>query len=1019
MKGILPALMWIISVCVFSQNITVRGTVVDESGEVLIGVTVQVQGTAIGSITDVDGRFVLPNVPSDGVLEVSYVGMLSQTVALNGRTTIDVILQEDSEILDELIVVGYGVQKKSDITGAMVSIGERELRAMPVQNALQAMQGKAAGVDVTSNERPGELGSIRIRGERSLNATNAPLYVVDGIPLQGAGIENLNPNDIESMDILKDASATAIYGSRGANGVVLITTKRGSKGAFSLNYYSTLSIVNLYDRMEMMNSGEWIDYARQAQMNQGNYPATPTLEADNSLFNKDPYAWAQIEKGWAGGTWDGSKVPTYDWTNTGHQTAISHEHTLSASGGTDRIQAYASFGYLDQEGTQPGQNFQRYTVNTNLDMQTSEWFRLGSTINVTYGDQQYGYAFAGVTGAKDFYSALRGMLPYAVPYTPEGEFIRNPGGDINIVNPIRENDLSHNRRQNLRAFGSFYSEINLGKIWNSLDGLRYRLQFGPDFRYHINGQANPAESVNGDGLNRTRYITDARRSWTLDNLIYYDKIFGKHALGLTLLQSASAYHIEGSDITNNNVNTARELWYNMGSTNNKDHWSLGTSMTKTQLASYMIRANYSFSDKYLLTASGRWDGASQLADGNKWDFFPSLALGWRLEQENFLKDQQWVDQLKLRVGFGVTGNSAIPAYGTKGAVASNNYSFGDQVFTGIVASDLWVPSPVLMANSELGWEKTASYNVGLDFSLIKGRISGSLDVYTSKTSDLLMQQALPSLTGYVRTWANVGKTENKGVDLTLNTVNVKSRDFEWTSSLTFSADRNTITELANGVTEDINNRWFVGQPIGVYYDYVYDGIWKTSEAEEAAKYSRLPGQIRLKDLKNETNEAGEEILSIDANNDRQIVGKSRPDWSGGLVNTFYYKNFELSCFIYGRFGFTMETGGERLNGRFSTRKLDYWIAGVNEDAEYYAPGEEDAYFSSMNYRDGSFIKVRNISLGYNFQPKTLKTIGINNLKLYTQWMNPFQLYSAIDWVDPDTGNSTYNKSVVFGINIGF
>lgn len=1019
MKGILFALLLTFSLSAFSQNITVKGYVVDSSGEPLIGVTVQVQGAASGTITDINGNFSIPNVPSNAILEISYVGMRTQSVHVNGRTSINIALEEDTELLDEVVVVGYGTVRKSDVTGAVAVIGTKEIEAMPVINPLQAMQGKMAGVDITSNDRPGETGSIRIRGERSLNATNAPLYVVDGIPLQGTGIENLNPNDIESINVLKDASATAIYGSRGANGVVLITTKRGKQGSLNLNYSSTVSVMTLHDHMEMMDSGEWIAYARQAQINQGNYPATPTKEADNALFNKDPYAWAQIEKGWEGGTWDGSKVPTYDWTRTGHQTAISHEHTLSASGGTDKIQAYASFGYLSQEGTQPGQSYQRYTVNSSMDLQPVEWFKMGSSINVTYGDQEYGYAFSGVTGAKDFYSALRGMLPYAVPFTPDGEFIRNPGGDINIVNPIMENDLSHNRRQNLRAFGSFYSEIDFSKIWNSLDGLRYRFQFGPDFRYNINGQANPAESVNGDGLNRARYINNASRSWTLDNLIYYDKKINNHTLGLTLLQSASAYHDEGSDITNNNVNSARELWYNLGSTNNKDHWALGTSLVERQLVSYMIRANYGFSDKYLLTLSGRWDGASQLADGNKWDFFPSAALAWRFEQEDFMKQINWLNQLKLRVGVGVTGNSAIDAYGTKGAVAYNNYSFGNQVFTGMVASDLWVPSPVLMANPTLGWEKTAQYNAGLDFSVSNGRISGSVDVYTSKTSDLLMQQALPSLTGYVRTWANVGKTENKGIDLTLNTINVKTNDFTWSSSLTLSADRNKIVELANGIQEDINNRWFVSQPIGVFYDYVYDGIWKTSEAELATKYSRLPGQIRIKDLKNELDENGQEIISIDGNNDRMIVGKARPDWSGGFINTFNYKNFELSCFIYGRFGFTMETGAERLNGRFSMRKLDYWVKDVNEDAEYYAPGEEDSYFTSMNYRDGSFIRVRNISLGYNFKPNILKSLGIGNLKLYTQLMNPFTIYQNIDWVDPDTGISTYNKSVVFGINIGF
>ena len=913
--------------------------------------------------------------------------------------------------------MGYGVVKKSDVTGALSVLDNKAIEAMPVTNTLQAMQGKMAGVDITTNERPGELGEIRIRGERSLTASNSPLYVVDGIPMQG-GIESLNPSDIESINVLKDASSTAIYGSRGANGVVLVSTKRGTKDRIRLSYSGTVSISTLQDKTEMMNSAQWIEYARNAQRNYGSYPEVATLDADRVLFDKEPYAWANIERGWVNGSWDGSLVPTYDWTDAGHRTAISQEHTLSASGGTDKIQTYTSFGYLNNEGTQPGQTYERYTLNSSIDLQATSWFQIGTKVNVSYSDQLYGYSAPG-SGAKSYYAALRGMLPYAVPFTPEGEYIRNPGGDTNIVNPINENELSTNKRQTLRAFGSLYSELTFGKIWKGLDGLRYRLQFGPEFRYRNNGQANPAESLIGDGQNNAHYNTTSERSWTLDNLIYYDKAIDKHSIGVTLLQSASATHTESSEVTNSNVKSDKELWHNMGSTSDRTKWGLGTGMTETQLTSYMIRLNYSFVDRYLLTVSGRWDGASQLAEGNKWDFFPSAALGWRLDQEDFMTGISWVHQLKLRLGMGVTGNAAISAYGTKGALASNDYSFGDQVYNGIISSDFWVPSPVVMANPALGWEKTATYNLGVDFSFLKGRISGTVDIYKSKTSDLLMTKSIPSLTGYKSVLANVGKTENKGIDITLSTVNVKTREFEWSSSLTFSADRGKITELANNRTEDINNRWFVGESLGVYYDFVYDGIWKTSEAAEAAKYGRLPGQIRIKDLRNEPDVNGNILERIDENEDRQIVGKRRPDWSGGLVNNLSYKNFDFSFFIYSRYGFTMETGAERLSGRFSMRNIDYWIKDINEDAEYYGPGTEDTYFTSMNYRDGSFIKVRNISLGYNFKSEWLKAAGINRLKLYGQCINPFTIYSAIDWVDPDTGSSTYNRSFVFGINIDF
>jgi TonB-linked SusC/RagA family outer membrane protein len=368
---------------------TITGIVTDTSGEPLIGVTVREQGTTNGTITNVDGGYSI-SVANGAILTFNYVGYkpVSQNVT---NSVVNAVLTEDIETLDDLVVVGYGMQKKSDVTGAMVSVGQKELKAMPVQNALQAMQGKTAGVDITSNERPGEIGSIRIRGERSLNATNSPLYVVDGIPLLGTGIENLNANDIESIDILKDASATAIYGSRGANGVILVTTKRGKSGSLNLTYDGSVSFQRMYDRVEMMNSGEWIDYSRAARIKAGTYNGSSTISKENDLavFGTDPYAWAQFEKGWASGSWNGALVPTYDWTSHGLQTALTHEHTVSASGGTDKMQNYLSFGYLKQDGTQPGQQYQRYTAKTSVDITPLQWIKLGTSINASWGDQEY------------------------------------------------------------------------------------------------------------------------------------------------------------------------------------------------------------------------------------------------------------------------------------------------------------------------------------------------------------------------------------------------------------------------------------------------------------------------------------------------------------------------------------------------------------------------------------------------------------------------------------------------------
>ncbi|MCD8301749.1 MAG: TonB-dependent receptor [Prevotellaceae bacterium] len=1028
----LIALLLMLGIGAYAQSGPVTGTVTDNSGEPLLGAKVMVKGTNNATVTDTDGKFSLQNVPGNGTLEISFMGFQTQNVLVRRRARIQVVLQEDQEAMEEVIVVGYGVQKKSDVTGAVARVGEKELKAMPTRNALEGMQGKIAGVDITSSQRPGELGSINVRGVRSISADQAPLYVVDGMVIQNGGIDNINPSDIETIDVLKDASATAIYGSRGANGVILITTKKGKEGQLHLNYSGTVTVDKMVDVTKYMSASEWLDYSRLAKYNMGAYAsATPDYNLDKAAYGSVSASWANIEKAWtqqADGSYvyDPSAVGSYNWASQGKQTGITHEHTLSASGGTEKMQGYGSFGYLKQKGTQPGQSYDRYTMKVSVDMKPTKWFSMGATINGSYAEQDYGYSFTkSVTGAGDYYSALQSMLPWTVPYDENGDYIRLPNGDVNIINPINELEYNTNRRKTFRASGAVYGQLDFGQMWKPLEGLSYRLQFGPEFQYYTLGIANAAEGINGDGNNGVRYSPYNKVAWTLDNLIYYNRTFAKiHSVGITLMQSASKYHYEYADMRATNVASADELWYNISSGGSLS--SFGTSLTESQMASYMMRVNYGLMDRYLLTASIRWDGASQLAPGHKWAKFPSLALAWRINQEDFLKDVTWLSNLKLRLGVGVTGNAAISAYATKGAIQTLYYNWGTTDSSiGYVPSDPSSASPAKMANQDLGWEKTTQYNLGIDFGFFDNRLNGSFDLYKTKTSDLLLSMTIPSLTGYTSTYANVGETSGWGIDLMVDAFPVKNKNFQWESTFTWSLDRSTIKKLSNGRTEDVDNLWFVGEEIGVYYDYVYDGIWKTDEAEEAAKYGRQPGQIKVKDLN------GDGV--IDANNDRTIVGRVRPRWSGGWTNTFSYKNFELSFFIYSRWGFTVPQGSVTLDGRYMMRKLDYWVAGTNENAKYYAPGSNgeaaDTYASSMNYQDGSFIKVRNISLGYNFDKKLLKKAGIDNLKIYVQAMNPFNIYKACSWLDTDLlsyanntttyGSGTTIKSFVVGLNIGF
>ena len=645
----------------------VTGSIKDMAGEPIIGANVTIKGQSIGTITDIDGRFII-NAPANAILRITYIGYIPQEIKVENKRELKIILQEDTETLDEVVVVGYGVQKKSDVTGAMIRVNSDELNSRPAANAFEAMQGKAAGVDIVSNERPGEIGTINVRGVRSLSASNTPLYVVDGIPLMStSGIETLNPQDIESIDVLKDASATAIYGSRGANGVILVTTKQGKAGKMSLNYSGTMTIENLQDYSEMMNSAEYIEWRRWAYYYKepNKYPRgdEPDKDSDYLIFNgaKDPYAWRNIEKGWAGGSWNASAVPTTDWADMVTQTGVTHEHTLSASGGTDKVQGYASIGYLDNEGTVKGQSYTRYTAKVSLNLDPTKWFKMGLNVNGTFSEQQYGSSAKAVgqmisDRPSNLYAASTSLYPYAVPFDDEGNRIDYPGGDDKVKTIVNEWNYSENERRMFRAIGSLYAQLNLGEIFSPLKGLRYRFNFGPDFRSYRNGSFADANSVSREGTNRASLTNQSDFSWTLDNLIYYDKEIGKHSLGVTLLQSATKYRYEESSMAALNIPLASAKWNALSKANISalDDW--GSDLVEKQLLSYMFRLNYDYKSRYLLTVSGRWDGASQLAKGNKWAFFPSAALGWRLDQEGFLQDVSWLNQLKLRVGVGVTGN---------------------------------------------------------------------------------------------------------------------------------------------------------------------------------------------------------------------------------------------------------------------------------------------------------------------------------------------------------------------------
>lgn len=995
----------------------VSGTVKDAEGSALPSVTVKLKGTAVATTTDVNGAFQI-SAPGEGTLVFTMLGFTAQEQRIANRNKIAILLAAESEVVEEVVVVGYNVVKKSDLTGSVTTVSSEEITAMPVNNSLQALQGRAAGVDVTSNERPGEVGSVRVRGERSILASNSPLYVVDGVPLNSGGIEFLNPKDIETMDILKDASATAIYGSRGANGVIIITTKRGKTGHMTLDYSGTSTIENLHDLTEMMNSAQYIDFRRDAFRRIDQYPDQPDQASDQTIFGQDPIAWANVLKGWQNGTWDGSLVPTTDWTGYVTKTGVTHDHILSSSGGTEKVQAYGSFGYLKQDGTQLGQDYQRYSGKLSIDIKPKDWFRMGAVLNSTYGDQNYGYATTNATGPGNLYFAARAMLPYAVPFDPNGERINLPGGDVNIQNPILETNFNVNERLVFRNFGSIYAEVE------PIKGLRYKVNFGPDYYSNRNGRWMDEQSVNrGAGepgsTNYAQLNQDMRFSWTLDNLLYYNKTFASaHNVGATFLQTATVNRTESSSMTAVNLPWNYQKWYQLNSVDALQGFS--SNLIEQQLTSYMVRLNYDFNGKYLFTGSMRWDGSSVLAKGYQWDTFPSLAVAWRLDKEKFLENSTWINQLKARIGYGVTGNSAVDPYMTLGMLQILYYTWGDLVEPGYVPSDPSTRDPLPMPNKELGWEKTSQINYGVDFALFKNRVSGSLDFYTSTTKDLLLPRNIPTILGYTTTWDNVGQTSNKGIDITVNTVNVETTDFSWNSTVSFTYSENRLEELAQGKFDDPSNARFIGKRIGAYFDFVKVGIWQDTP-EDLAEMARFaengsvfrPGDIRVKDANGD--------YFIDAN-DREIVGYSTPTWNFGFANTFAYRNVDLTFFIYGRGGFMVRGGAEALQGRFAQREVNYWTPS-NPTNEYPAPNYNNAggdpYMRSMDYQDGTFIKLRNVSLGYTLPTNLTERLKLSRLRIYAQAMNPGLLYSKVDWIDPDLGGSTFNRGVVFGLNVGF
>ncbi|GHB78104.1 SusC/RagA family TonB-linked outer membrane protein [Persicitalea jodogahamensis] len=971
---------------------TLTGTVTDKDGVGLPGVSVVLKNTSRGTTTNSEGNFTL-EAPGNGpdVLVLSFVGYISQEVTMGSRTQVDVTLMEDTKALEEVIVVGYGTQKKRDLTGAISSISSKEIAETPAANLLQNAQGRLAGVDIVrANGNPGSEPVIRIRGNRSITAGNGPLYVIDGIPTD-VSINDFNPNDIESMEVLKDASAVAIYGSRGANGVILITTKRGKAGKAVISYDGYFGIKEAQKDLNLMNGEQFARYSRAARN------IDPTDASQDATFF-DPLEIANLNNG-----------TETDWLSLILRNGQQQQHQLSASGGSDKTTYYLSGAFFDEKGIMQKSDYQRYSFRVNLETKLTSRLRVGVSSTVSSDLQN-------IMANGPYSDALR-FSPLIEPYDAEGNFLAYPSPREGLLtSPLLEYQPGQytDERKKYRIFANIFAEYNLA------EGLNYRLNYGPDFSSYRQGQYNGtlAGSANTAEINNRQIF-----AFTLENILTYKKNFGKHALDVVGLFSSQQNRTELSGARARNIPVETSLFYNLGSA--QDILGISSSLSKWGLLSYMGRINYSFNNRYLLTLTGRADGSSRLSPANKWAFFPSVSAGWILSDETFLSGNKTLSFLKLRAGYGSVGNTAIDPYQTLGGLERSIYAYGNDPAFGYGLN--------IIPNPDLRWEISSTLNVGVDFGFLSDRITGSLEVYKTNTKDLLLERLIPITSGYGSVLQNIGATSNQGWELTLNgNVLPANSAFRWEAGLNVFSNKEKIVELFND-SDDVGNGWFIGQPIRVFYNYQQEGIWQTSQADEAAKVNQKPGDIRIADVNGrdaDGNLTKQPDGQINAD-DRTVLGSTVPKWSGGLTNRFNFKGIDFSFLIYARQGQMIRSdfhnlGGNNWQGRYSAINFDYWTP-TNPVNKIPKPSAASAplYDDAVQFYDGSFVKIRNIVLGYTI-PKTLSSkIGLSSLRVYATADNAF-IFSPYKLVDPETSNGVVGGSspmtsatYVFGLNLKF
>lgn len=975
------------------------GKVLDVNGEPLIGVNIQIKGTSSGVISDLNGEFQLSGNVGD-VLLCSYIGYKSQEIKVGKGRSLRIVMEEDISAIDEVVVVGYGTAKKTDFTGALSSVNDKKLKEANKVNIGQALQGQIAGVDIVrSGNRPGAGINIMVRGQNSitgmkgydeitnLNDINAPLFVVDGMFV--SSIDDISPEDIERIDVLKDASSTAIYGSRGANGVIIVSTKKGSKERSHVEYSGTVSFATAMNLPEFLNADEYVQY--RMDRDRGEHWSDPNYTPDMLMvLGEQAYNNYQDRK-------------FVDWADLALKTAVSTSHSIRAYGSAKGMNYTFGAGYTSDGGVLGAENYKRYNVSGAIDKEINRYVKLGSNIYATYGVSE--------ASSKETFRSVFRLNPLTDVYNEDGTLRLFPDATTtNLPNPLVEGDPANQRTLNkyLHVFGNLYMEVK------PLSWLKFTTTFTPDLSVSNAGEYRGKDTKNSKGnQTSTRAIYDYGQNvkYTWDNVVYAEKKMGDHNGNLTFGSSWYFNQYEALHTRADGMPTDHYEWYNLGAGTMKE---MSSGYSQQQLMSYFARLNYDYKSRYYLTVTGRYDGSSKLAPGYRWAFFPSAALGWRISDEAFLKNIEAISNLKLRLSYGVSGSDrAVAPYQSAQNIGIGKYVFGDR---GVATSYIGG-----FENKTLTWEKTKEVNVGLDFAFFNGRINGTIDWYDRRTVDIIMNRRLPNTNGYGAIRDNVGEVMNRGIEISLNTVNVKAGDFTWTTNLNFTKNHNEILALSDGSLEDKANRWFVGESIGALWTFTSLGIWQEDEKEEAAKYGRVPGQMKVLDKNGDFAYTDE---------DRDIKGSVFPKWTGGMTNTFKYKNLDLSVFVYtrqGQYNFSQFHRYHSMvdNKAFNVLKLDYWTP-ENPDGEWPRPGLPRNFeeVEVLYYQETSFVKVGYINLGYNFPVSWTKRFGIDKLRIYGSVQNPFVFTDYEGWDPEAAGENSYTqypmtRTFLMGLNLTF